>query len=111
MKTSNLCDMLPVFGPWSGHNEAKILLRSRLGSLVSFNPFASELTNSNQVVSGSYGSGKSFMTNILLMQMLKENPKVFIVDIGGSYKKICENFDGRYLVQLGVGLDFFDQSI
>lgn len=101
MKTSNLCDMLPVFGPWSGHNEPKILLRSRLGSLVSFNPFTSELTNSNQIVSGGSGSGKSFMTNILLMQMLKENPKVFIVDIGGSYKKICENFDGQY-VQSGV---------
>lgn len=101
MKTSNLCDMLPVFGPWSGHNEPKILLRSKLGSLVSFNPFTSELTNSNQIVSGGSGSGKSFMTNILLMQMLKENPKVFIVDIGGSYKKICENFDGQY-VQLGV---------
>jgi conjugal transfer ATP-binding protein TraC len=101
MKTSNLCDLLPVFGPWSGHQEPKILLRSRLGSLVSFNPFTSELTNSNQIVSGGSGSGKSFMTNILLMQMLKENPKAFIVDIGGSYKKICENFDGQY-VQLGV---------
>jgi len=114
MKTSNLCDLLPVFGPWSGHKEAKILLRSRLGSLVSFNPFASELTNSNQIVSGGSGSGKSFMTNILQMQMLKENPKIFIVDIGGSYKKICENFDGQY-IQLGVDTNLsinpFDLSI
>jgi conjugal transfer ATP-binding protein TraC len=101
VKTSNLCDMLPVFGPWGGHTDPKILLRSRLGSLVSFNPFTSELTNSNQIVSGGSGSGKSFMTNILLMQMLKENPKVFIVDIGGSYKKICENLNGQY-IQLGV---------
>lgn len=101
VKTSNLCDMLPVFGPWGGHSDPKILLRSRLGSLVSFNPFTSELTNSNQIVSGGSGSGKSFMTNILLMQMLKENPKVFIVDIGGSYKKICENLNGQY-IQLGV---------
>ena len=101
IKTSNLCDLLPVFGPWCGHADPKILLRSRLGSLISFNPFTSELTNSNQIVSGGSGSGKSFMTNILLMQMLKSDPKVFIVDIGGSYKKICENFDGQY-IQLGV---------
>lgn len=33
--------------------------------------------------------------------MLKENPKVFIVDIGGSYKKICENLNGQY-IQMGV---------
>lgn len=104
LKTSNLCDLLPVFGPWSGHNDPKILLRSRLGSLVSFDPFTSELTNSNQIVSGGSGSGKSYMTNILMMQMMKENPKIFIVDIGGSYKKICENFDGQY-VQLGVDTD------
>lgn len=104
MKTSNLCDLLPVYGPWGGHKDPKILLRSRLGSLVSFNPFTSELTNSNQIVSGGSGSGKSYMTNILMMQMLKENPKIFIVDIGGSYKKICENFNGQY-IQLGVDTD------
>jgi conjugal transfer ATP-binding protein TraC len=104
IKTSNLCDLVPLFGPWMGHDHPKILLRSRFGSLVSFNPFASELTNSNQIVSGGSGSGKSFMTNILLMQMLKENPKIFIVDIGGSYKKICENLNGQY-IQLGVDTD------
>lgn len=105
VKTSNLCDLLPLYGPWPGHSEAKILLRSRLGSLVSFNPFSSDLTNSNQIVSGGSGSGKSFLTNILLMQMLKENPKVFVVDIGGSYKKICENFEGQY-IPLGVESSF-----
>lgn len=101
VKTSNLADLLPLYGPWVGHSEAKILLRSRLGSLVRFNPFSSELTNSNQIVSGGSGSGKSFLANILLMQMLKENPKIFVVDIGGSYKKMCENFDGQY-IPLGV---------
>lgn len=105
VKTSNLCDLLPLYGPWTGHKEPKILLRSRLGSLVSFNPFSSELANSNQIVSGGSGSGKSFLTNILLMQMLKENPKVFVVDIGGSYKKICENFEGQY-IPLGVEANF-----
>lgn len=104
IKTSNLCDLLPVYGPWGGHKDPKILLRSRLGSLVSFNAFTSELTNSNQIVSGGSGSGKSYMTNILMMQMMKENPKIFIVDIGGSYKKICENFNGQY-IQLGVDTD------
>lgn len=105
VKTSNLCDLLPLYGPWPGHKEPKILLRSRLGSLVSFNPFSSDLGNSNQIVSGGSGSGKSFLTNILMMQMLKENPKVFVVDIGGSYKKICENFEGQY-IPLGVESNF-----
>ncbi len=105
VKTSNLCDLIPLYGPWQGHKEPKILLRSRLGSLVSFNPFSSDLTNFNQIVSGGSGSGKSFMTNILLMQILKENPKIFIIDIGGSYKKMCENFDGQYIA-LGIDYNF-----
>lgn len=105
LKTSNLSDLLPIFGPWQGFDDPKILLRSRMGSLVKFNPFAKELTNYNQIVSGGSGSGKSFLTNILMMHVLKEDPKVFIVDIGGSYKKLCENFDGQY-IPLGADSNF-----
>ena len=101
IKTSNLCDLLPLYGPWPGHDSPNILLKSRMGSLLSFNPFDHSLGNANQLVSGGSGSGKSFMTNILLLHLLKENPKVFFVDIGGSYRKLCENLSGQY-VELGV---------
>jgi conjugal transfer ATP-binding protein TraC len=114
MKTSNLCDLLPIYGPWRGFSKPAILLRTRQGSLFSFDPFTSELANSNQLVSGGSGSGKSFLTNILLLQMLKENPKVYFVDIGGSYKKICENLSGQYLpLGVGSGLTFnpFDLTV
>lgn len=105
VKSSNLADLLPLYGPWPGHKEPKILLRTRLGSLVSFNAFSSDLSNANQIISGGSGSGKSYLTNILMMHMLKENPKIFIVDIGGSYKKICENFNGQY-IPLGIESNF-----
>jgi conjugal transfer ATP-binding protein TraC len=101
IKTSNLCDLVPLYGPWPGHETPSILLKSRMGSLLSFNPFDSSLSNANQLVSGGSGSGKSFMTNLLLLQMLKENPKVFFIDIGGSYRKLTENLSGQY-VELGV---------
>lgn len=101
IKTSNLCDLIPIYGPWRGHECPSIILKSRLGSLLSFNAFDNSLSSANQLICGSSGSGKSFMTNILLLQMLKENPKVFFVDIGGSYKKLCENLEGQY-IELGV---------
>lgn len=101
IKTSNLCDLIPLYGPWPGHTSPSILLKSRMGSLVSLNIFDSSLANANQLVSGGSGSGKSFMTNLLLLQMLKENPKVFFIDIGGSYKKLTQNLSGQY-VELGV---------
>lgn len=101
IKTSNLCDFIPLYGPWPGHEKSSVLLKSRTGSLIKFNPFDSSLANANQLVSGGSGSGKSVMTNLLLLQMLKENPKVFFIDIGGSYKKLTENLSGQY-VELGV---------
>lgn len=97
IKTSNAADFLPVFGPWTGHETPRVLLRSGEGSLVGFDPFSKDLTNYNQIITGGSGSGKSFLTNLILLQMMKERPKVFIVDIGGSYKKLCENLDGQYI--------------
>ncbi|MEQ1875306.1 MAG: ATP-binding protein [Bdellovibrionia bacterium] len=113
IKTSNLADFLPIYGPWEGHREARVLLRSRAGSLLKFDPFSMDLTNANQIVSGGSGAGKSFFTNILLLQMLKENPKIFILDIGGSYKKLAENLSGQYVslaLNSDLALNPFDLS-
>ena len=103
IKSSNLKDLIPIFAPWSGFKNHAIVLRSRSGSLFSFDPFAKELTNANQVISGGSGSGKSYLTNLMINQMLKENPKCFVVDIGGSYQKTCEILDGQY-VPLGTAM-------
>lgn len=111
IKSSNLADFLPLYGPWEGHETPRLLLRTPLGSLLRFDPFARELSNFNQIVTGGSGSGKSFLTNCLLLQMLKENPKVYIVDIGGSYKKLCDNLRGQYTpfeLDLPLSLNPFD---
>ena len=111
IKTSNLIDFLPLYGPWEGHKDPRILLRSIQGDLVGIDPFAKELANYNQMITGGSGSGKSFMTNLCLLQMLKENPRIFIVDIGGSYKKLCENLSGQYIpfhLNTGISLNPFD---
>lgn len=111
MNTSVLADFLPIFGDWAGHENPRVLLRNRRGGLIGFDPFSPTLTNFNQVISGGSGSGKSFLTNILISQLMKERPKVFIIDIGGSYQKMCEHLGGQY-VSLGtdskIALNPFD---
>ena len=97
MNTENLADFLPLFGDWKGHKTPRVILKNRNSSLVGFDPFSPTLTNFNQIVSGGSGAGKSFLTNLIISQMMKEDPKVFIIDIGGSYKKITENLDGQYI--------------
>jgi conjugal transfer ATP-binding protein TraC len=111
IKTSNACDLLPIYGPWTGHESPRILLKSTQGSLVGFDPFSKDSTNYNQIVTGGSGSGKSFLTNVLLLQMLKENPKVFIVDIGGSYRKLSDNLSGQYIpfsLNASISINPFD---
>ena len=102
LETSNLCDLLPIYGPWRGHALPRVMLRTRAGSLLSLDPFDASLSNANQLISGASGAGKSFLTNVLLLQMLKEDPRVYFVDIGGSYRKLCENLGGQY-VDLALG--------
>lgn len=97
MKTNNLADFLPVYGPREGDLVPAVLFRNRMGGLVRFNPFDPSLPNYNALVTGSSGAGKSFLNNCILLQELQQNLRVFIIDIGGSYKKLTETLNGQYL--------------
>lgn len=97
IKTNNLADFLPVYGPREGDKDPAVIFRNRLNGLVSFNPYDPSLPNYNTLVTGSSGAGKSFLNNCILAQELARNHRVFIVDIGGSYKKLTEALGGQYI--------------
>lgn len=97
MKTNNLTDFLPIYGPREGDRDPVVLFRNRLNGLVSFNAFDPGLPNYNSLVTGSSGAGKSFLNNCILLQELARGLRVFIIDIGGSYKKLTESLGGQYL--------------
>jgi conjugal transfer ATP-binding protein TraC len=101
MNTSVLADFIPILGEWEGHALPRVVLRSRSGGVLGFDPFSPTLTNFNQIVSGGSGAGKSFLTNLIVAHLMKEDPKVFILDIGGSYKQMTEHLGGQY-VALGA---------
>lgn len=96
MKTNNLVDFLPVFGAELGDEKPTVLTHTRQGSLFSFDPHDPKLTNYNMLVTGSSGSGKSFANNFLMLQQIARGTKVFVIDIGGSYKKLTELLGGQY---------------
>lgn len=96
MKTNNLADFLPLYGPREGDADPVVIFRNRLNGLYSFNAFAS-LPNYNTLVTGSSGAGKSFLNNCVLLQEFARNQRVFIIDIGGSYRKLTSALGGQYL--------------
>lgn len=97
MKTNNLADFLPVYGPREGDSDPVVIFRNRLNGLVSYNGFDPGLPNYNILCTGSSGAGKSFLNNAILAQELARPLRVFIIDIGGSYKKLTEALGGQYL--------------
>lgn len=48
------------------------------------------ITNRNKFILGPSGSGKSFFTNHLVRQYWEQATHVLIVDVGNSYKGLCE---------------------
>ena len=58
----------------------------------------------HSLVIGATGSGKSFLLNFLLAQARKYDPRVCILDLGGSYRQLTELVGGAYLeLQHGDG--------
>lgn len=98
-KTDNLADFLPIYEPYQGKGTTPVcLFHNRYGGLVSYDPFDQQrLPNYNALVTGSSGAGKSFLNNLILLQFMTQKPVVFVIDIGGSYKKLCEFMSGQYI--------------
>jgi len=75
---------------------------NRLGVPIAIDPSdlpmrQSRIENRNKFVLGPSGSGKSFLMNTMLHQYLLNETDVVMVDVGHSYKGLCDYFNGRYI--------------
>lgn len=96
MNSSSASIFMPLFYEWRGSRTPLITLIGRGGQLMGFSPFDSG-TNYNLTISGASGGGKSFLSNELITGMLATGGKVWVIDVGKSYAKLCDSLDGQYL--------------
>lgn len=78
----------------------------RLGDRLSGRPVHTDIsdepiklgytTNRNKFILGPSGSGKSFFTNHLVRSYYEQGAHVVLVDVGHSYKGLCELVGGYY---------------
>jgi conjugal transfer ATP-binding protein TraC len=95
--STHLADLLPVYGAYRGTKTPEVLLQNRRGEPVSFSLFDSNVAP-HGIVAGVSGSGKSFFTNYLVTSAIRAGGRVFILDRGDSYRKLCEALGGLYVV-------------
>src|SRR5260221_360439 len=69
------------------------------------------ITNRNKFILGGSGSGKSFFTNHLVRSYYEKGAHIVIVDVGGSYKRLCELTGGDYLLNAREQLDLLHQRL
>jgi conjugal transfer ATP-binding protein TraC len=93
---ANLAQLLPLYGGFRGTATPSILYLNRRGEAVGFDPFDS-LTAPHMLVTGTSGSGKSFLMAHLVQQVLPLGAQVVILDRLPSYQELCAVCEGHYL--------------
>jgi type IV secretory pathway VirB4 component len=98
----NYADMALIYAPPVGDpinrhlgKEALTILESSLGTPVYFNLHEGDLMGA--LIFGVMGSGKSFLTNLLIDKAQKYDQFTFVIDIGGSYKHLSEHHGGTFI--------------
>jgi conjugal transfer ATP-binding protein TraC len=89
--------MSPIQTDFRGGGRPALLYAGRKGQLVTLDLFDPRINNYNFIVSAESGAGKSFLLNNLCQQYFAQNALIRIIDIGGSYRKLCTLCSGRYI--------------
>lgn len=92
----NLAHLLPFYGSFQGTRSPDLLLLNRRGEPISFSFFDSNVAG-HGIVCGVSGSGKSVFANNLIMSVLRRGSRVFVLDRGNSYRKLCRLLGGDYV--------------
>lgn len=73
--------------------------RDKYGSnvLVDFDKRTDDKTNSNILILGNSGQGKSYLMKLLLINHREAGKSIICLDVEGEYQELCENLGGTYI--------------
>ncbi len=97
LTTQAVAELIPCQADWKGTGTPALLLLSRRGQLMTLDLFDNRQGGKNAIVVAGTGAGKSFFVNEVVVSYLGLGDKVWVIDVGGSYKKIAEIFDGDFI--------------
>ena len=85
-----------IRGFYLGYNQYPVFINMFLRN--------TERVNSNLVIIGKSGSGKSFATKTLLTNFAADNTRIFILDPENEYERLCKNLGGK-LIDVGSSVN------
>lgn len=94
---ANAINMSPLLGEWKGTTTPVLQLIGRRGQHMALDLFDNKGGNYNFAVAASSGSGKSVLANEIAVGYLGVGAKVFIIDVGRSYEKLCHLLGGTFI--------------
>lgn len=94
--TGETSKFIPIVSEWKGNSAHGMPLVGRRGQVAFWDPFVSA-SNYNGVVVGASGSGKTVFLAELMLNQMAVGGRVFVLDLGRSFEKICHLLDGQYL--------------
>lgn len=95
--SANVADLAPVYGYFRGIGVPKLLYLSRRGEPVAVDLFAAA-TAGHFLVVGVTGTGKSFLTNDMILMGLRLGMRVIVFDKGDSYGRLCALLGGQHVI-------------
>lgn len=93
----NAVNGLPVIADWKGTGTPVLMFLGRRGQVQFVDLFDNKAGNYNFAVVAVSGSGKSYLMNDIAQNYLACGSLVRIIDVGRSYKHLCEMFGGQFI--------------
>ena len=94
---ANAVHLAPLIGEWRGTRTPALVFGGRRGQLMTLDLFDNDLGNYNAAIIGAPGSGKSVLMNELAWSYRAIGAKVWMLDLGRSFEKLCHKTQGTYL--------------
>ncbi|WP_228394648.1 type IV secretion system protein TraC [Pseudomonas helleri] len=97
MGVRHAVQFLPILGEWTGSGmSGAMLLLTRRGQPALIDLYDST-TNYSGIIFAEAGAGKSFLTQKFVADYLASGAKVWVIDAGRSYLKLCKSVGGEFI--------------
>ena len=109
LPTSSVANLYPFNFSGKTDPEGLYIGRDKYGTniLVDFDRRADDKTNSNILILGNSGQGKSYLMKLILTNLRESGKRILCLDVEGEYKSLCEDglggcyidfMSGQYLI-------------